>query len=277
MKRLREKRTTLREELEIKRIQSEIAKNEEETIKVQFEREQLQKEAERPWYRKKQLYHSALTILVLVTVLWFYVEKLLTPMIQADNIKLTLDNERVRADLFKTQNEFATKEQAFIADNLEKLRELRSDNERLRSDKRDLAARYNSLSNSLAISNTEADRYRRQYNIVSKEIAESENKISDLNDRIKLAEQVKGYSSYLSLPAGISGNSYGHLNTNLNAAAGLPSFQNWMDSLSKGQRLYGGYLFSQKATDSLLIRGLTLDSLLRTDYPTIGASFKPSN
>ncbi len=191
MSKRNETNASLKESLEIKRIQSEIAKNEEQRLKIQIEREQLQKIAALPWYKKKELYLSIGAAFIFVTLLWFYAEKLVIPMIRSDNIRLTVENERVRADLTRRQNEVDAKEQLFAAKNIEKLRELRAEYTIISAEEKELAARYKTLSISFAASRTAADGYRSQSESISKAVSLMENKIIELNARIASAEQEK--------------------------------------------------------------------------------------
>ena len=101
------------EEFEIEKIQSEIARNKEERLKIEFERKELERNALLPWYKKKLFIQAIVAGIVFVPLAWFYAEKALIPMIQADNIRLTLENESKSVALNNQEKEFQERIIAF--------------------------------------------------------------------------------------------------------------------------------------------------------------------
>lgn len=90
-----------REDLQTRRIQSEIAKNEEQVLRSQIEREQLLKKISLPWYKRMEFFQILSLTVIFVALVWFCTIKLLTP--------LRLENELIRSDLNRLQADIAAK------------------------------------------------------------------------------------------------------------------------------------------------------------------------
>ncbi|MBI3587078.1 MAG: hypothetical protein HY088_08120 [Ignavibacteriales bacterium] len=253
-------RGDLLKELEIKKIQSEIARNEEERLKIEFERGELERKAKLPWYKKKELYKLFGSILVFVTISWFYADKLFVPLMQAENTRLTLDNQQWRENLSKQEKKFQEKEEVFRAEYVEKMKEQRAEYTRLKAQEAQLAARYKNLSNSLAISETEKLRYLSEYKILARQVENKDNLISNLSSRIQSEEVRKYIGENVSLSGGAFRNPNSQLSDYLKSVVS-PTVTNfstdssWTDRL--GLRLgYSG----RKAND----QNLSVDNVIKS-------------
>lgn len=90
---------SLLDQANIRKIESEIKKIEEEKLKVELERKELEDKLNTPWYKKSRFYQTILCGIVAIPLIWFYIKEFTIPFMRSENIKLTLENEKIRSEL----------------------------------------------------------------------------------------------------------------------------------------------------------------------------------
>ena len=83
---------------EEEKLKAEIDLLKSEKAKIDLERSTLNKENEKPWYRKERVIQAFFAGVVAVPLLWFFFQEIVTPLYQKENIKLAYENEVARIE-----------------------------------------------------------------------------------------------------------------------------------------------------------------------------------
>lgn len=177
---------------EEEKLKAEIDLLKSEKAKIDLERSRLNKENEKPWYRKERVIQAFFAGVVAVPLLWFFFQEIVTPLYQKENIKLAYENEVSRIeneklkdslDFFyiqiKRQDSLAKLERENAWDNLQ------SKENEFEEQKKKLESQYQEIIEKLR-SNSAA------------EIPTSTNEVENLQMQIsKISETPKKYTSTL--------------------------------------------------------------------------------
>lgn len=84
---------------QLRKLEAEIEKIEAEKAKIDVERTELQRQFDRPWFRKRYFYQAVVAGIVSIPLIWFFITEIAIPMQEIENIRLSRNNELVRDSL----------------------------------------------------------------------------------------------------------------------------------------------------------------------------------
>ena len=93
-------------ELERERYLAEIDRIRSEAEKLRLERAVIEKELKTSPWRGSEFLKVFAAGVILVPLVWFYVEKVVSPMLQTENIELGLENAKNRRELEEEREKF---------------------------------------------------------------------------------------------------------------------------------------------------------------------------
>ncbi len=189
-------------EKELKKVDAEIARIEEERKKFKFERNELERKSNLHWYKRPLFIQAIIAGIVAVPLIWFYVKDVALPLSRRENIKLSKDIEERDQELIRKEKSFNAmkveherKEGVYIG----KLKTLNDDYDKVESLLGELANKYESLSNE---SNGYKEKYAIAKEVLEKQKGEIEEKklvISGAIERGKYISEEKAKLLYLDL------------------------------------------------------------------------------
>ena len=172
--------TSLKENAEIERIQEETKRIKAERLKLELEREELKKNLNLPWYKRRTFLQAFIGVIVLIPLIWFYVKEIAIPLYQAENIKLVNRIEKTLDSLRKARIKFQ-----ITKDSLKNVQvELLASYEQLQRDREKLAQRYDELTRYASLTEKERDEFKRKYNSIQKELENSKSTINEMNTQL---------------------------------------------------------------------------------------------
>lgn len=188
--------TGRRDPAETDRIKAEISRIEAETHKLQLETAEFEKKINSPWYRKEKFYQILVAGVLAIPLIWFYVKEFAIPFIQAENIKLSLQNEETRQELNALKNDYEEKLQNLRIekenqrlDYLAQLKDIKAQYKNLDSTRQALAAQFGELSNLYEITKSKRDEFKSKSDQLNRQIYEKDKLIANFDKKIKQVEQ----------------------------------------------------------------------------------------
>lgn len=179
-------------EAEVKRLDAETKKLEEERLKIELERKELQRNANKPWFKKRPFIQTLLGALVVVPLVWFYFEVVALPLFNKENIELAWKNA-VTLDSLNTAKEKLEISQTKHAQELHsyilQLEELKIEYSKVDSIKESISNEYKKLCSLHQITEIQRDSFKLQVARLQAALSNKESRIELIDNKISSAEE----------------------------------------------------------------------------------------
>ncbi len=166
-------------EKELERFNAEIARIEEERRKLELERKELERKSHLHWYKKPLFIQAIIAGIVAVPLIWFYVKDVALPLSRRENIKLSRELIKEKANL----DEMIVQHEIKVGSYIENLKTLETDYDKVNSINKELVTKYEELSK-------ENDKYADEINELVAQKVEIESKRSAVSESIKQEVQL---------------------------------------------------------------------------------------
>lgn len=186
---------------ELKRLQAEIRKIEAERKKVELESEEIAK----PWYLKLVMLQTFAAILVMIPVIWFYVQELALPITKKEVIELNLENSRMKRLNQQTSDSLLKVEEGLKIENgklVLRLQDMQSEQDSLISTRALLLNDLKGISTRCELTEKEKKEYESKYNALRKEQEQQKVASSRLRSQISTFEALLKHESLSTQSAG---------------------------------------------------------------------------
>lgn len=173
------------------KLQAEISKINEERLKIELERLELKNKISLP----SKVLRTLLWIVGSFTLLWFYFIQIGLPISRSENIKIGLENEIVKKELYLKEQEYTKKlvglDSMIFEQNKsyqQKLSTLLDQNNILVNGNNILLVQYDSLSTKMSLTQVERNRYSEQANSLRMTIERQEKQIEKFEHELVRAK-----------------------------------------------------------------------------------------
>jgi len=184
-----------KEEAEVRRINAEIAKFEQEKIKLELETKELERYQKLPWYRKRQFF-QALGGITAIFLVWSFFDKFIKPIYELKTIQLSREIEAKQDSLNQLNKVFQVRiatlqaeEAVHIERYITELKTIRDERDSLKLKMEKLLQQYEKLINEGSLARTERDSYSRKFRETQQELNKEKEKTRALSARISEGEK----------------------------------------------------------------------------------------